>query len=214
MLSRREFLAGSSALALTPLVERILEHHVHSEEPLLVSPPRVKRVFYIDRGPDHPGYQVVTDALDFPRRLVTFEAIERDFGRGSFRKLTQRDHWRLIDEGRFSKEETFQPCFGDGFYTAWAANHSPSSEAVQLLGDVGLGPDHAEDGMCGLAFLNCDDEDGRLPSVYCETPEAISLLQAALIEKKAHIEVRFEARSFTHVPWQDFLRNGGNVEGV
>jgi hypothetical protein len=124
MLSRRDFLRGASALALTPQVERILEHHLRHEAPLLVPPPTAKRVFYMHRDPDHPSFRIVTDVLPFPRRLVKFDVIEEAFGEGSFRKLTQRDHWRLIDEGRFSRDDTFQPSVGDGYYPVWAANYS------------------------------------------------------------------------------------------
>jgi hypothetical protein len=141
MLSRRDFLRGASALALTPQVERILEHHLRHEAPLLMPPPTAKRVFYMHRDPDQPGFRIVTDALPFPRRLVKFDVIEEAFGEGSFRKLTQRDHWRLIDEGRFSRDDTFQPSVGDGYYPVWAANYSPDSEAVGLLEALGLGPD-------------------------------------------------------------------------
>jgi hypothetical protein len=35
MLSRRDFLQGASALAMTPQVERVLEHHLRHEAPLL-----------------------------------------------------------------------------------------------------------------------------------------------------------------------------------
>jgi hypothetical protein len=69
MLSRRDFLQGASALALTPQVERILEHHLRHEAPLLVPPPTTKRVFYMHRDPNQPGFRIVTDALPFPRRL-------------------------------------------------------------------------------------------------------------------------------------------------
>jgi hypothetical protein len=33
MLSRRDFLRGASALAMTPHVERVLEHHLRHEAP-------------------------------------------------------------------------------------------------------------------------------------------------------------------------------------
>lgn len=218
MLSRRNFLGGASALALTPLVERILNHHEHLEEPLLMKPPAPRRVFYMHRN-RYTGhdFQIVTDALSFPRRLVEHSVIEETFGPGSFRRMTQRDHWRLIDEGRFSRDQTIQPSVGDGFYGAWAANYSPHSEAVGLLEEIGLGPTPTIGNDCGLTFENCGDDDGRFPAVYCDTTKAISLLQAELLQRGAAIEVRFEERIFPEVTddtWRDFLRNGGNVAGL
>jgi hypothetical protein len=211
MLSRRDFLGGASALALTPLIERILDHHEHLEEPLLFRPPEPKRVFYMHRDlyTGH-GFRIVTDALPFPRRLVEHSVIEHSFGPGSFKRLTQRDHWRLIDEGRFSRDQTIQPCVGDGFYGAWAANYAPESEAVRLLEDVGLGPEPLDGDICGLSFVNCSDDAEGAPEVYCDTTRAISLLQAELLQRGAPIEVRFKERDFPEVNWQDFLRNGGN----
>ncbi len=214
MLSRRDFLRGASALALTPQVERILEHHLRHEAPLLTPPPKAHRVFYMHRDPDHPGFRIMTDALPFPRRLVKFDVIEEAFGEGSFRKLTQREHWRLIDQGRFSREDTFQPGVGDGYYPVWAANYSPDSEAVGLLEALGLGPEDAGPAGSGLAFENCEEDFGGLPAVYCETPEAVSLLQVALNEKHAGIEVRFEERTFPKVSWEQLLRTGGNLAGL
>lgn len=215
MLSRRDFLGGASALALTPLIERILEHHEHFEEPLLMQPPAPRRVFYLHHTPHTGhGFQIVTDALPFPRRLVEHSVIEETFGPGSFRRMTQRDHWRLIDEGRFSRDQTIQPSVGDGFYGTWAANYAPHSEAVGLLEDFGLGPTPSLGGDCGLSFENCADDDGRLPAVYCDTTKAISLLQVELLQRGAPIEVRFEERSFPDVALSDVLRNGGNIAGL
>ena len=211
MLSRRDFLGGASALALTPLVERIIDHHEHLEEPHLIRPSEPRRVFYMHRDLyTGRGFRIVTDALPFPRRLVEHSGIERAFGPGSFKRLTQRDHWRLIDEGRFSRDQTIQPCVGDGFYGAWAANYAPDSEAVGLLEGLGLGPAPSNGVDCGLIFENCTDNDGGIPAVYCDTTQAISLLQVELVQRGAPIEVRFEARDFPEVSCQDVLRNGGN----
>lgn len=212
MIFRRDFLKGSTALALTPLVERILNHHEHFEEPLLVKPEVAQRVFYLHAEYEH-GFRIVTDALPFPRRLIKIEAIEREFGRGSFRKLTQRDHWHLIDEGRFSREETFQPATCDGFFNSWSANYSPECEAYNLLEDVGLGPDQDGGSACGLTFFDIDELFAG-PSVFCEDTRAISLLQAEFIRRSAPIEVRFQEREFEEVNWKDLFRNGGNVRGI
>ncbi|NKX44860.1 hypothetical protein [Roseicyclus persicicus] len=214
MLSRRDFLAGTSAVALAPHVERILEHHLRSDAPLLSAPARPERILYIDRDPGQHGFQIVTDALPFPRRLVKYDVIENAFGEGGFRRLTQRDHWRLIDEGRFRREDTFQPCFGDGFYAAWLANHSPAGEAAGLLLDLGLGPETDAPGDHGLRFEGCDDDDGRNPAVCCESPASISLLRAVLDMKACMIEVRFQQRPSHAVTWDDLFRNGGNVSGI
>ena len=213
MVSRRDFLRGSTALALTPLVERILTHHEHFEEPLLIRPRTSKRVFYLHEDHTVGGFRIVTDALNFPRRLVNFDAIEREFGKGAFRTMCQRDHWRLIDQGRFSREETFQPALGDGFFGAWAVNYSPHSEAFNLLEDVGLGPDQDFGSGCGLEFFDTDKFYTN-PAVFCESTKAISLLQAELFRREAPIEVRFEERKFAALEWADFLSNGGNIQGV
>lgn len=214
MLSRRDFLGGTAALALTPLMERILDHHERREEPLLVRPSTpLQRVLYMHRDHAGFGYQIVTDALPYPRRLVSFDAIERAFGPGSFRRMTQRDHWRLIDRGLFTRDQTFQPAFGDGHYAAWAANYAPHSEAVGLLESLGLGPEPADNGLCGLTFVNCGDDAEGLPAVYCDTTRAISLLQAELLQRGAPIEIRFEERGFPDVSLDDVLRNGGNGFG-
>jgi hypothetical protein len=213
MISRRDFLRGSTALAVTPLVESILNHHEHFEEPLLVKPNVTKRVFYMHEDHSHDGFRIVTDALPFPRRLVKFNAIENEFGEGAFRSITQRDHWRLIDEGRFSRDETFQPAPGDGFFFAWSANYSPSSEAYNLLEDVGLGPDQDFGSVCGLEFFDTDELDAK-PAVLCVSTKAISLLQAELVRRKAPIEVRFEERGFENFDRHSYLRNGGNSRGI
>ena len=96
----------------------------------------------------------------------------------------------------------------------WAANYSPDSEAVGLLEALGLGPEDAGPAGSGLAFENCEEDFGGLPAVYCETPEAVSLLQVALNEKHAGIEVRFEERTFPEVSWEQSLRNAGNLQGL
>ena len=62
MISRRDFLRGSTALVLTPLVERILNHHEHFEEPILVKPKATKRVFYMHKDYGD-SFRIVTDAL-------------------------------------------------------------------------------------------------------------------------------------------------------
>ncbi|MCK0103647.1 twin-arginine translocation signal domain-containing protein [Pseudohalocynthiibacter sp. F2068] len=211
MISRRDFLRGSTALAVTPLVESILNHHEHFEEPLLIRPRTSTRVFYLYEDHTVGGFRIVTDALPFPRRLVNFDAIEREFGEGAFRTLCQRDHWRLIDQGRFSREETFQPAIGDGFFNAWAANYDPHSEAYNLLEDVGLGPDQDFGSGCGLVFFDTDEFHTN-PGVCCVSTKAISLLQAELSQRNASIEVRFEQRTFDRICWKELLRNGGNTE--
>lgn len=213
MLSRRDFLTGASALTLTPLVERILNHLEHLEEPLLLRPSSpAQRILYMHLDHQGLGYQIVTDAVPYPRRLVAFDIIEKVFGTGSFRQMTQRDHWRMIDQGLFTRNQTFQPAFGDGFYSAWAANYAPHSEAIGLLEGLGLGPEPSDEGFCGLTFVNCGGDAEGLPAVYCDTTHAVSLLQAELIERGAPIEIRFEERDFPEVSWDDFLRNGGNPE--
>lgn len=213
MLSRRDFLLGTAALTLTPLMERILDHHEHLEEPLLVRPSApAPRILYMHCDNAGLGFQIVTDALPYPRRLISFDVVEEAFGPGSFRQMTQRDHWRLLDQGFFTRDQTFQPAFGDGHYSAWAANYAPHSEALGLLEGLGLGPEPSDEGLCGLTFLNCGNDASGLPAVYCDTTRAISLLQAELLQRGAPIEIRFEERELPDVSLDDVLRNGGNPE--
>lgn len=149
-------------------------------------------------------------AVGYPRRLIKYNVVEQTLGSGSFRHLTQPDHWRLIDEGRFTRDQTFQPCPLDGFFTIWAANYSPRSEAVGLLEQLGIGPEPSDEDLCGLNFVNCAADDDGNPAVYCDTTRAISLLQAELLQRGAPIEVRFEERGYPEVSLDDLLRTGGN----
>lgn len=70
----------------------------------------MRRDFYTCRG-----FQIVTDALHFTRRLVEHSVIERAFDPGRFKCLSQRNHWRLIGEDLFFRGRIIQPCVGDGY---------------------------------------------------------------------------------------------------
>lgn len=212
MISRRDFLRGSTALALTPMVDRILNHHEHFEEPLLVGPKVTKRVFYMHQDCDN-GHRIVTDALPFPRRILTLGAVEREFGKGAYRKMSQRDHWRLIDQGRFGSEDTMQPAFPDVRFDCWCANYSPEAEAYTLLEDIGLGPDKYHGKGCGLTFFD-SGECGLNPAVFCNDTRAVSLLQAELVRRNIPIEIRMEERQFENITIEEILKNGGNVLGL
>jgi TAT (twin-arginine translocation) pathway signal sequence len=118
MLSRRNFLQGSMVVAATPLHANILQHWEAHHEPLMLRTGPPKCVFYLHEDADFGCYRIVTDALPFPRRLIKPEALARVFPRMEFRALLQRDHWRMIDEGHFGTGDLFQPCLGDGFYSA------------------------------------------------------------------------------------------------
>ncbi len=213
MISRRNFLSGAGALAFTPLIRQVVGHYERFEQPLLIKPNSPKRVFFMHRA-EGRGYRIVTDALNFPRKLVRPEVLERHYGEWVYNKMSQRDHWKLIDEGVFSGDDLFQPAFMNNAFDAWSYNYTPQVEAHWLLQDYGLGPEACEEADIGLQFTEVDGEFSG-PTVICNGDLAASLLQAELTTRGHRIEIQMEERpKDIKIPWKEYLMNGGNRDGV
>ena len=213
MISRRNFLSGAGALAFTPLVRQVVGHYERFEQPLLIKPNNPKRVFYMHKAGTR-GYRIVTDALNFPRKLVRPEVLGRQNGELVYNKMSQRDHWKLIDEGVFSGDDLFQPAFMNNAFDAWSDHYTPEVEAHWLLQDYGLGPEACEEADIGLQFAEVDGEFSK-PTVICSDDLAASLLQAELTTRGHSIEIRMEERpKDVEIPRKEYLMNAGNRQGV
>ena len=195
MITRRHFLTGTAALAITPLLERVTSHYWQSDQPLFMKPPKVERRFYLH--PEKKGFRLVTDAVEFPLPIVKIDAFEERLGEGSYRQHSQRDHWRLIEEGLFKDEDLLIPSVGSGLLSTWEANYAPASEAFGLLEDYGLGPDCLGASGTGLSFYEWgDDPEVYGPAVLVDDLFAASLLQANFIEKGIPAEILRQERGW------------------
>ena len=200
MITRRHFLTGTAALAITPLLHLVTSHYSQNAEPLFLKPPKVERRFYLH--PEKKGFRLVTDAVEFPLPMVKFDAFERRLGKGSYRRHSQRDHWRLIEAGLFEAEDLITPWVGMGQLDVWQANYAPTSEAFVLLEDHGLGPDGNVSSGTGLSFYEWDDDpEVHGPAVLVDDLFAASLLQASFIEKGIPVEILRQQRG-----WIRFLQ--------
>lgn len=201
MITRRNFLLGASALALSPAFSRVADHYARTQEPLMLRPERVERLFYIH--PEPQGLRLVTDAVEFPRAIVHPNALDAKFGDGSYTRLTQRDHWRLIEEGHFSEEETYIPNVTTSALDIWLANYSPHAEAFHLLHEYGLGPEGTQAAGSGLTFYEYSEEaPGVGFGVFADDWLAVSLLQAKFVELGIPVRILRQQRG-----WIKFLQN-------
>ena len=200
MITRRTFLAGAGALTLTPLLARVAASHAETGTPLFLKPPKIERRFYLH--PEKKGLRLVTDAVEFPLPILKFDAFEAKMGDGSYRTHTQREHWRLIEEGRFEDEDLIIPWVAMGQWDIWHANYAPWSEALGFLEDHGLGIDENGASGAGLSFYEWDDDpDVNGPAVLLDDLFAASLLQASFIERGIPVEILRQERG-----WIRFLR--------
>lgn len=201
MITRRNFLFGSGALTLSPVVSRVADYYAQTAEPLMLRPERVERVFYIH--PEPQGLRLVTDAVEFPRPVVHASALEEKFGEGSFNRFTQRDHWRLIEEGYFSEAETYIPNVATSALDIWLANYSPHAEAFHLLHDYGLGTEGTHAAGSGLTFDEYSEEAPHVGfGVFADDWLAVSLLQAKFMDFGIPVRILRQERG-----WIKFLRN-------
>jgi len=201
MITRRNFLTGAGALAITPALERIASHYARTHEPLMLRPETIERVFYIH--PEPLGLRLITDAVEFPRAVVHASAIEEKLGEGTFNHLTQRDHWQLIEDGYFGGDDIYVPAPATAALDVWDANYSPHAEAFHLLHDYGLGPDGTRDMSSGLTFYECPADKPDIGiGVFADDWLAVSLLQAKFVELGISIQILRQERG-----WIKFLRN-------
>ena len=139
----------------------------------------------------------VTDAIEFPLPIVKFDVFEERLGEGSYRQHSQRDHWRLIEEGLFEDEDLVIPSVGSGLLSAWEANYAPPSEAFGFLEDYGLGPDCVGASGTGLSFYEYGDHPEIYgPAVLVDDLFAASLLQESFIEKGIPVEILRQERGW------------------
>jgi hypothetical protein len=195
MITRRTFLAGAAAMTTAPLVERVAKHFSQTGEVKFVRPPKVERRFYLH--PEEKGLRLVTDAVEFPLPIVKFDAFEQKLGPGSYRKHTQRDHWRMIEEGQFEENDLITPGVGMGQFSAWQGNFAPTSEAVSFLEEHGLGPDGDAGPGPGISFYEWgDDPEVFGPAALIDDLFSASLLQASFVERGIPVEILRQERGW------------------
>ena len=131
MITRRDFMiVTSTATASSPL----LAHATTGGDRLvpLKATPRVRSLH--TKQTEDGRLLFVSDSPDAPPRIIRPAALEKVFGRGAEHFLYQPDHWRMIDEGWFSEDETYHPeDFDDPAFNIWHANYRPETEAHDLL---------------------------------------------------------------------------------
>lgn len=194
MITRRRFLQATAALAMTPVFEKVARHYATTGEPLFLKPPKAERRFFLH--PEKKGIRLVTDAPDVPLPIVRREAFERELGPGSYRTHTQRDHWRLIEEGRFDHVDLIVPQISMGEFDVWQATYAPWSEALTCLEDEGIGPGDISLSGAGVRFYEYgSDPDVYGPAVLVDDLFSASLLQAIFVERRVPVEIRQQERS-------------------
>ena len=206
MISRRNFLqtaaVGTVASPLATATEAdALVNKADRTHPLRAEPqPRVikARRDTWDRG----SLRLYSDGPFEPRPLIRPEVLEAAFGRGVGQSLHQPDHWRMIDEGWFSRDDLFELTdVASWDYAVWQANYHPECEAHDLLYDFfgsDLVPGGGVNKEMGLAFsehpctprlatVTLLDAD-RLPDLaarVAEISEWVSIDTSAAAEAKA-----------------------------
>lgn len=124
-------------------------------EPLRAKP-RHRRIFA--RRHHKEGWLFYSDAPDKPRKVIRADVIEQVFGEGAYNRLSQRDHWEMIEAGWFEGDDLHMPALmADDTYLVWRAFYSPMSEACGLLAD---------------AFA---DKYGPMPSIISSPPNGLIL---------------------------------------
>ncbi|WP_420859786.1 hypothetical protein [Marivivens marinus] len=133
MITRRDFIATTAATASSPLaVHAAGEQDTRSP---LKAQPRVRTLFTKQTGDGR--LLLFSDGPETPSKLIKPEALERAFGPGTDLVLQQPDHWRMIEEGWFAKEDLYEPTeFEDPAFRIWHANYRPETEAHDLLYDL------------------------------------------------------------------------------
>ncbi|MHA7828922.1 MAG: hypothetical protein ACX93P_15325 [Roseovarius sp.] len=201
MITRRNFLTGAGALAVTPVLDRVASHYARTHEPLMLRPDTIERVFYVH--PEPLGLRLITDALEFPRAVVHASAIEEKLGAGTFNHLTQRDHWRLIEDGYFGGDDIYVPAPATAALYVWDDNYSPHAEAFHLLHDYGLGPEGTRAMSSGLTFYEYPADNPAVGiGVFADDWLAVSLLQAKFVELGIPVQILRQERG-----WIKFLQD-------
>lgn len=127
MLNRRRFLAASVIGAVTAT----LPVQPFAATPLRATP-KHRRLF--PKREEGGSWLFHSDAPYEPRKVIRPDAIERVFGEGAFNRLSQRDHWAMIEAGWFSGPDLHLPVpLGDPTYDVWKGYYHPVTEAHDLL---------------------------------------------------------------------------------
>ncbi len=127
MLNRRRFMAVSVMAA----VAATLPAQTFAATPLRAIP-KHRRIF--PKREEDGSWLLHSDAPYEPRKVIRPEVIERVFGAGAFNRLSQRDHWAMIEAGWFSGPDLHLPVpLGDPAYDVWKGYYHPVTEAHDLL---------------------------------------------------------------------------------
>jgi hypothetical protein len=103
-------------------------------EPLRAKP-RHRRIFA--RRHQKEGWLLYSDAPNKPRKVIRADVIERVFGEGAYNRLSQRDHWEMIEAGWFEGDDLHMPALlADDTYHVWRGYYYPVTEAHDLLEDA------------------------------------------------------------------------------
>lgn len=140
-----------------------------------------------------------SDGADKPRKLIKPGALERAFGHGIERLLLQPDHWRMIEEGRFSGEDLYRPSdFDDPAFQVWQANYKPETEAhdllYNLLGDKMANPFSGRIPELGLEFGE-HPSTPRYATAKLEDEWFLPRLKAEVAARTAWLVIDEETRS-------------------
>jgi hypothetical protein len=127
MLNRRCFLAASVMAAVAPT----LPVQAFAATPLRATP-KHRRLF--PKREEGGSWLFHSDGPYEPRKVIRPDIIERVFGEGAFNRLSQRDHWAMIEAGWFSGSDLHLPVpLGDPTYDVWKGYYHPVTEAHDLL---------------------------------------------------------------------------------
>lgn len=127
MLNRRRFLAASVMAAVAPT----LPVQAFAATPLRAIPKHRKLFPKREEG---GSWLFHSDGPYEPRKVIRPDVIERVFGEGAFNRLSQRDHWAMIEAGWFSGPDLHLPVpLGDPTYDVWKGYYHPVTEAHDLL---------------------------------------------------------------------------------
>jgi hypothetical protein len=128
MLNRREFLAGSTAIASAAMA---LPAAAFKPQPLRAVP-RLRRIFA--KREDRGSWLLYSDGPSEAPKVIRAEVIEEVFGAGTCNTLTLPDHWAMIEAGWFSGGDLYQPVpLGEDVYDVWRGYYHPVTEAHDLL---------------------------------------------------------------------------------
>ena len=127
MLNRRRFMA----VPVLAAVAATLPVQTFAATPLRATP-KHRRIF--PKREEDGSWLLHSDAPYEPRKVIRPDVIERVFGDGAFNRLSQRDHWAMIEAGDLGYCEIFDfKCASSRTCSAWVVDEGGIEEIKRLM---------------------------------------------------------------------------------